>query len=613
MSEHGDENPNPNFGEFKLDAPKDKRMDTLSNHITMRDGVRLAVEVYTPQGLAQEDKIPALLVQTRYWRAMELRAPFKWFLNADNLNPRTKDFKPYFTCHGYALVYVDVRGTGASFGKWPYPWDPDSIEDAREIVDWIISQPWSNGKVGGFGISYLGTTAELLPVPNHPAVKAVIPQFNHPDAYIDIGFPGGLFNVRFIREWGHLDEQLDNNSVPDLFGNLGRLVVKGVKPVDIPESRQLLQEALAEHSENAVIYDLAKQITFRDDAPEGEQVIFDGISVHQYHTEIESSNAAIFGWGSWMDAGTSDAVLRRFLTFPNNQRAVIGAWEHGGQYNASPFRSSDGGSNPSLHQQWAEMIRFFDAYLKDENNGVRDEKVLYYYTLGEEIWKQTSVWPPEGTQMENWYLGEENTLLPSAPNSDYGADRYEVDFEANTGDLNRWYELGGMLEKSVTYKNRVRAGNHMLTYTSPPLEADLEITGHPVVRLYVTSTDPDGAFYVYLEDIDEDGKVTYITEGQLRAIHRRVSNEKPPYNIQVPYHTFKQADVMPLVPGEVAGLTFGLLPTSVLVHKGHRIRVGIAGHDKGTFARIPDEGFPVISVERNKLYPSHIELPVVKV
>jgi hypothetical protein len=80
----------------------------------------------------------------------------------------------------------------------------------------------------------------------------------------------------------------------------------------------------------------------------------------------------------------------------------------------------------------------------------------------------------------------------------------------------------------------------------------------------------------------------------------------------IPYHTFKQADAMPLVPGEVAGLAFGLLPTSVLIRKGHRIRLGIAGHDEGTFARIPEEGFPVISVERNKLYPSHIELPMIR-
>lgn len=612
MDDKMGDNFEPTFGEFQPEAPQYKGIKTTSTYVTMRDGVDIAVEVFLPKGLVEDKKIPALLNQTRYWRATELRSPFKWFMDADNLNPRFKDFKPYFTSHGYALVYIDVRGTGASFGSWPYPWPPESIEDAGEIVDWIISQPWSNGKVGGYGISYIGTTAELLLVPNHPAVKAVVPQFNHPDAYSDNAFHGGLFNQRFVRDWGHLDDQLDRNVVPDIYGFLGRMVVKGVKPVDGPRGRSLLSEAVQAHKENAVVFELAKQLTFRDQSPEGEELSFEGFAIDAHREAIENSGAAIFGWGSWMDAGTGDAVIRRFLTYPNNQRAVIGAWEHGGQFHASSYQRPGTPVSPSIHAQWAEMVHFFDAYLKDADNGVREEKALFYYTMGEEQWKQTSVWPPENTQMERWYFCEENLLSPAEPTSDYGSDRYEVDFQASSGDLNRWWEFSGILEKTVTYTKRAEAGRYMLTYTSSPLEADLEITGHPIVRLYVTSTDPDGAYYVYLEDIDENGHVTYITDGQLRAIHRKVSDEKPPYEILVPYHTFKQADAMPLVPGEVAGLTFGLLPTSVLIRKGHRIRIGIAGHDEGTFARVPEEGCPVIRVERNQLYPSHIDLPVVK-
>ena len=131
------------------------------------------------------------------------------------------------------------------------------------------------------------------------------------------------------------------------------------------------------------------------------------------------------------------------------------------------------------------------------------------------------------------------------------------------------------------------------------------------MTLYVTSTHTDGAFFVYLEDIDEGGKVIYVTEGQLRAIHRKVSTDPPPYKILVPYHSFKKKDAMPLVPGEMAELTFGLHPTSVLVKRGHRIRIAIAGSDKDTFARIPAEGTPVITVARNNQYASHIDLPVV--
>ncbi|GAF74168.1 unnamed protein product, partial [marine sediment metagenome] len=196
---------NGGFGSFKPPEPDYQGVSIQSFYIPMRDGVKIAIEVVLPENLPPGEKIPALLTQTRYWRAMELRAPFKWFLSADQLSPDFKDFSPFFTNRGYALVSVDVRGTGASFGTWPYPWPEDSVKDAAEIVDWIVKQPWSNGSIGGFGISYIGTTAELLPVVDNPAVKAVIPMFNHPDAYIDIAFPGGVLNERFMKDWGNFD------------------------------------------------------------------------------------------------------------------------------------------------------------------------------------------------------------------------------------------------------------------------------------------------------------------------------------------------------------------------------------------------------------------------
>ena len=118
--------------------------------------------------------------------------------------------------------------------------------------------------------------------------------------------------------------------------------------------------------------------------------------------------------------------------------------------------------------------------------------------------------------------------------------------------------------------------------------------------------------YAYLEDVHPDGRITYVTEGELRALTRTVSSEEPPYRVFGPYHTFKTADGAPIVPGEVAEFKIGLQPTSVLFKKGHRIRLALAGHDGGLFARIPKIGDPVISVERNADFASFLELPVVK-
>lgn len=599
------------FGAYEAPAPQFQGTVRQSVYIPMRDGVRLAAEVVLPRNLPPSTRIPTLLSQTRYWRDMELRAPFKWFFEPTVLDPYFKGFQPFFTAHGYALVNVDVRGTGASYGTCPHPWHEDSIKDAREIVDWIVAQSWSNGKLGAHGISYLGTTAELLAALDHPAVKAVIPMFNHPDAYTDIAFPGGVFNQRFIETWSHFDRLLDQNIVPPDFGILGRMLIKGVKPVDGDVDHRQLQEAVRGHARNGDVQRLARSVVFRDDRPSGETYTIDDVTVHRFKERIARSRTALFGWASWMDAGTADAAIRRFLTFDNAQGAVIGAWEHGGRFHASPYQPSDLPADPTLPEQWREMLRYFDAYLKDAGDGVRSEKVLYYFTLGEEKWKTTTVWPPAGATAQRWHLAENHMLSPQKPAAETGADTYQVDFEASTGAHNRWWEMGVLERKTVIYDNRTTAQRHLLTYTTPPLDRDTEITGYPIVTLYVTSTETDGAFFVYLEDVDESGRVTYVTEGQLRAIHRKVSTDTPPYRLQVPYHTFKREDTLPLVPGEMAEITFGLHPTSVLIRRGHRIRIAIAGNDEGTFVRIPAKGTPVISVARNRRHASYVDLPVV--
>ena len=164
----------------------------------------------------------------------------------------------------------------------------------------------------------------------------------------------------------------------------------------------------------------------------------------------------------------------------------------------------------------------------------------------------------------------------------------------------------------MLYPDRARQDQRLLVYTSAPLTEDIEITGFPIVTLFVTSTCADGAFFVYLEDVDENGKVFYLIEGQIRALHRKISNELPPYTQFVPYHSFKRRDALPLKPGEVAEITFGLFPISALVRKGHSIRIAIAGADKDTFARIPADGTPVLTFARNQVHASRIDLPVIE-
>ena len=625
------------FGRYEgCKEPQYRGFAIQSLYLTMRDGVRIAIDLVMPKNVPSSLRIPTLMLQTRYWRNVEARLPFKWFQKPD-------EFLQFFTSYGYAIVLVDVRGTGASFGTQPHPWAKNEITDSGEIANWIVNQPWSNGKIGTIGVSYTGATAELTAANNHPAVKAIIPRFSQFDVFTDLAFPGGVFHEWLVKYWSYNNRASDENNTKERFANLlrllkeaeksfvgtelpkafrllprardlemGRWLVKGVKPVDSDKRHYLLKQAVRAHANNGDLYKLAQGYSFRDDkrAFGDEEFTIDGFSVHSFKEAIERSKVAIYAWGSWFDAGTADGVIRRFLTLSNPLRAVIGPWSHGAEYHASPYLPIGTPVDPSINAQWLECLRFLDYHLKDVDIGVMSEKVLIYYTSGEEKWKMTSVWPPAQSTTQRWYMVADNSLSKNPPKSKSGVDTYTVDFEATTGKTNRWHtQFGGF---AVIYPNRAEEDRRLLTYTSPPLPEDTEITGYPVITLYVTSTATDGAFFVYLEDVDEAGKVTYVTEGQLRAIHRKISTDPPPYNMLVPYHSFKRKDAMPLMPGEVVELTFGLLPTSVLIKKGHQIRTAIAGHDKGTFARIPTEGTPVITVARNKLHASFIDLPVAR-
>ena len=143
------------------------------------------------------------------------------------------------------------------------------------------------------------------------------------------------------------------------------------------------------------------------------------------------------------------------------------------------------------------------------------------------------------------------------------------------------------------------------------MTTDVEITGHPIVTLYVDSGTPDGAFIVYLEDVAPDGRVTYVTEGQLRGVMRAVTEDPPLYRKYGPHRSELREDAVPLVPGEIAEISFDLWATSVLVREGHRIRIAVAGADADTFLRYPRDGrIPEWTVHRSVTHSSRIDLPM---
>ena len=576
-------------------------LETHSVYVPMRDGVRLAVDYSLPQGLPLSEKIPTLLLQTRYWRAMAVK-----FMNDTSVDR-------YFTAYGYAVVKVDVRGSGASFGTWPYPWSPDEVKDGAEIVDWIVQQPWSNGKVGAFGTSYVGATAEFLLTNRHPAVKAAVVRYSLMDAYADIVYPGGIFDEWFNHAWTRMNQELDANHTGALMQMTGMLPfrlpgIPGVKPVEPGrKGRQELKAAVAEHKNNGDVYAEARRHEFRDDYSESWKGRIEQVSPYFYAKDLEASGAAVYSYTGWYDGYYTAPSTSRYLTVSNCRKLIIGPWPHGGRENISPWRESR--QNTFDHN--AELLRFFDYYLKGIDNGIKDEPPVWYYTMGEEKWNSASTWPPPATTT-TYYLADGLSLSLDAPKGEGAMDTYRVDYAAGTGITARINSVANLKSVPIGYPNRAEADKKLLVYETAPLAHDIEVTGHPVVRLYVSSTATDGQFFVYLEDVGPDGKVSYLTEGLLRAACRKVSAEPPLYPTApgVPYHSFNRGDAQPLKPGEVALITFGLQPTSVLFKQGHRIRVAIAGADKDHF-NLPPGPAPELKFYRSALYPSGIDLPVI--
>lgn len=184
--------------------PPAEPYDYSSRYLTVRDGVRIAVDVYLPTSLVPGTRLPAIFHQTRYFRAHDVR----WFATPFFRGVLEPTIARY-VARGYAYVVIDTRGSGASFGTRSQEFAPDEVRDAYEIADWIVARPWSSGSIGAVGGSYEGAVTEFLAGTGHPAVKAIIPQNCLFDAYTDMAFPGGVPFSRFLRLWGPATAALD--------------------------------------------------------------------------------------------------------------------------------------------------------------------------------------------------------------------------------------------------------------------------------------------------------------------------------------------------------------------------------------------------------------------
>lgn len=584
----------------------------LATHVVMRDGVKIAVELWLPKDYDGAEPLPTLIRATRYGRAYNARLMYRVLVLFGQAG-RTLNYGPdidVLNAKGYAVVRIDARGSGASEGVRNVSWSHAEIADYGQVADWIIQQKWSNGRIGAYGVSYDGNTADLIAATKHPAIKAVAPLYSYFDPYQNLSHPGGVFDDWFVRQWSKAVHNMDYNSFCKGGGFkcwYRNLISDGIKPVD-GDKDDSHRQAVYEKRNNPLVYDAVEKAEYRDDVHGITGKPFDVVVPFARKAEIEASFVAMNPWVGWFDAGTVNGALSRYLSFSNPQQLVIAPLTHGGKHDTDPYAEKGRSTVFTMREQYEMLAGFFDPLLKDGQDPATVERQIRYYTVGEGKWKTTQTWPPEGVQTEVLHLSGDGALSAAVVE---GTDSYQVDRTTASVKTSRWHAIGG---PDVFYGDQREEDKKRLTYTSAPFEKDVEITGVPVVHLYMMSSTSDCAVFAYLEDVAPGGKVTNLSEGMLRCQNRKISDQTPPYQHFGAYHSHARADIMPMRKDTTEYLNFPLYALSAQVKKGHSIRLAIAGHDATIFrgypeGRYPEGTAPVFTIAKG-LGASRLDLPV---
>lgn len=655
-----------------------------SQYVEMSDGTKIAVDIYLPADGPEQTAFPTIFQYTPYGRAyaipdsVDISLVTKlglryycgtWDNYLDRINSHDGVYGSYddeielFLSHGYAYICADMRGCGASYGTM-MDFCKEFATDGKELIDWMAQQEWCDGNVGMFGGSYLGYSQLVTAAQMPEALKCIIPEVAPLDGYTGEIRPGGVFLQAYSEndnEW--LLEQ--NAYLPDDYSYPTMPVIDedgdGSYTDEIPidkdgdgyftddynypddpndepqyedgnKREHIYYLATLEHTKNIAYSEIGAKTEYIDTVWEynGEEMTPYSVSPSAGISNIMESGIAVYNFGGWMDAfvrGTTE--LYATLKDTNPSRMIIGAGYH---METSPYWEYCGEDEDEMIASYnTEKLRFFDRYLKGIENGIDTEDPILIYNMNGDGWRTESEWPLARQQETDFYLGESNTL--SAERSADGSDVYTVDFTTTSivGDEEKGTRY--LMETPDELPIRTEEDEKCLTYTSAALEADTEVTGYPIITLYVSSTAETGDFYVYLEDVDEDGEAVLVTDGVLNAKYSALQDNDDmilggtagvDVEPELPWHGYEESDcnATPFADGNIVELTLDLMPTSWTFKAGHRIRVTIACADYCTFELTPelcpsgdpaDESTitPDITIYRDSEHQSKITLPVI--
>lgn len=539
--------------------------------VPMRDGIHLSCSIFRPSGLAA---VPTILVRTPYGKVLAPTANYQAFVD-----------------NGYAVVVQDVRGRNESQGKF----SPLTQEgpDGDDTLNWIAKQPWSNGKVGMHGGSYLGIVQWKVALMGNPHLKAIFPWTAGDDDYMDRLYSrGGAMKLGHRLLW--MEENLRDyeQPAPDFNKYIWTLPLRHADVAACGRLSSFFQDALSHPSYDSY---------------------WEALSVEK---QLKLVTVPVYSVGGWYDnyvEGDLNAytILRKYNSA---NRIMIGPWPH----DLKKFEGVDFGPEAQVGLRRAQ-IEWYDEWLKGKPPASPVPPPVRIFVMGSNQWRDENEWPIARTQYTKMYLdgdgkantldgdGELSTESPLRSKRHNPPDHFTYDpkhpVPTRGGSVcctPAIYPWGPMDQRKVEKRDDV------LVYSTSPLTADMEVTGSIVVELYASSSAKDTDFTAKLVDVFPDGMARNLTDGILRARYRK-SLSKPEL----------------LKPGDVDRFHIDAGVTSNLFRKGHRIRIEISSSNFPRFDRNPNTGRAIAdetelqtaaqTVYHDKKHSSFVLLPVIPV
>ena len=510
--------------------------------ITMSDGTILSANVYRPD---KPGRYPVLLTQTPY--------------NKDGAALATVN--EYLVKRGYVHIVVDVRGTGGSQGNWD-SFGPNEQRDGPEVVRWARKQPWSDGKIGGYGPSYMAIT-QLTTAAQHPkGLKAIFPIVPMSDSYRDITFSGGQVNVSFIPLW--LGLVTGTSLVPPAYALDGN-------PTDLVRG----VTTLATHATNVGGFQLNTVLN----ATAGGDIAYDGPfwktrSPIELLDKVDVPAFVVGGLHDLFQRGEPLVYERLKRRVPT--RLVMGPWTH--LTGARGDGLEDNGM-PSLNQI---ALRWFDHWLKGMKTKIRAIPKVTQWTYGRERYETQPDWPDPRLRPTRQYLRADGGLSAERPAADGGSDSFVQHPLSGvcTQSTSQW--TAGITESiPCTNDNRFNELTG-LNYTTEPLESDLTLSGPLAARLWLSTSASDAVVSVRVTDVAPDGTSKELSGGWLAGSFRKLDRGKSRSvrgTLLQPWHPFTRESVLPVEPGKPMRLDVEVFPLNAVIQKGHSLRVSVNPSD----------------------------------